>query len=227
MEEILAADERFAKQIAFILEIDRAKRVLRQTVLLDRSRRENDAEHSWHLALMAMLLHEYAAEPVDLDRTIRMLLVHDLVEIDAGDTFTYDEAAQKGKREREQAAADRIFGLLPADQGVELRALWEEFERGETAEARFASALDRLQPLLHNHQTEGATWQAHDVPAEAVYARAERIAVGAPELGEFARRLVADAVERGILRLQAAPGRLRAELDATAAPSRRSGDGEA
>lgn len=200
MDEALAGTERLARQIGFILEIDKAKRVLRRTVLLDRSRRENDAEHSWHLAVMAMLLHEYAAEPVDVARTIRMLLVHDLVEIDAGDTFTYDEEAKRDKAQREREAADRIFALLPADQAAEMRALWEEFERGETPEARFAAALDRLQPLLHNHQTEGATWQEYDVKADAVLKRTEWIAAGAPQLGVFARRLVEDAVARGILR---------------------------
>src|SRR5262249_50705513 len=147
--------DRLARQIAFIIEIDKAKQVLRQTLLMDGSRLENDAEHSWHLAVMALLLAEYAGEAVDLLRVLKMVLIHDLVEIDAGDTFVYDVEALATRREREERAADRIFGLLPADVEEEFRALWEEFEAQATPEARFAAALDRLQPLLHNYHTGG------------------------------------------------------------------------
>lgn len=196
----LPLDERLAQQIAFIIEIDRAKRVLRRTVLMDKSRRENDAEHSWHLAVMAIILSEYAVEKVDLLRTIKMLLIHDIVEIDAGDTFTYDEAAHEGKAEREKAAAERIFGLLPEDQAAEMHTLWEEFEAKETPEARFATALDRLQPLIHNYQTDGATWQEHGVTQDAVLARNRHMETGAPTLWDFARAMIENAVGRGILR---------------------------
>jgi len=141
-------DNRLAQQLRFVVEIDRLKTVLRQTLLTDASRQENSAEHSWHLALMAALLAEHAGAEVDVTRTMKMVLVHDVVEIDAGDAFCYDAAANVGKEERERLAAERIFGLLPAEQAAELHALWVEFEAGETAEARFAVALDRLQPLL-------------------------------------------------------------------------------
>src|SRR5690625_1273899 len=193
-------DQRLAQQIEFIVEVDRAKRVLRRTLLMDKSRRENDAEHSWHIAVMALILSEYAAEKIDLFRTIKMLLIHDIVEIDAGDTFTYDEAANEDKAEREQAAAKRIFALLPADQAAEMHALWEEFEAKETPEARFATAMDRLQPLIHNYRTDGATWQEYDVPEAAVLARNRHMEQGAPALWQFAQAMIDDAVARGILR---------------------------
>ncbi|HEY3415737.1 MAG TPA: HD domain-containing protein, partial [Armatimonadota bacterium] len=147
---------RLARQMSFALEIDKLKTVMRQSYLLDTSRKENDAEHSWHLALLAIVLHEYAAESeTDLPRVIELVLAHDLVEIDAGDTFLYDQVGYTDKPEREQAAADRIFGLLPADQATYLRGLWEEFEDGQTPEARFARALDRIEPLLLNIHTQG------------------------------------------------------------------------
>lgn len=139
---------RLRRQLDFILEIDKAKAVLRRSRLLDGSRRENDAEHAWHLAVMALVLAEYANEPIDLSRVVKMLLVHDIVEIDAGDTFIYDDSDPAAKAERERQAAHRIFGLLPADQQQELLALWEEFEARRTADARFAAALDRLQPQI-------------------------------------------------------------------------------
>ena len=151
--------ESLPQQIDFILEIDRLKSVLRRTSLLDHSRRENTAEHSWQIALMAVLLAEYADPQVDINRVVMMLLVHDLVEIDAGDTFIYDEQARVTQADRERRAADRIFGLLPQGQGQRLRALWEEFETRESPEARFASAIDRLQPLLSNYFTKGSSWK--------------------------------------------------------------------
>ena len=191
---------RLQQQLRFILEIDRLKQVFRQTYLLDGSRKENDAEHSWHLAVMAMLLAEHAAgDGIDVPRVMKMVLVHDLVEIDAGDTFCYDEAGNATKAAREQAAADRLFALLPADQGAEIRSLWEEFEARATPEARFAAALDRLQPLLHNLHTEGRAWREHGVTAEMVIARNRHIADGAPALWALVERLIRAAVAKGHL----------------------------
>jgi len=198
--EVPGAEERLARQIDFLREIDKIKGVFRQTWLLDGSRKENDAEHSWHLATMAMLLAEYAAEPgIDLARVVRMVLVHDLVEIDAGDTFAYDEVGERDKAAREQAAADRIFAILPPDQAAEVRALWDEFEARRTGEARFAAALDRLQPLLHNYCTQGAAWREHGVTAGQVLARNRHMAEGAPKLWRYAERLIHNAVRKGYL----------------------------
>ena len=191
--------ERLAQQLGFVVEIDRLKTVLRRTLIADRSRRENTAEHSWHIAVSALLFAEHAGEEVDLSRVVRMLLVHDVVEIDAGDTFAYDEVGYEDKAERERAAAERIFGLLPADQGGELRALWDEFEERQTAEARFANAVDRLQPMLHNFLTEGHAWRQHGVTATQVRERNRTIAEGAPELWRFAERMIDQAVERGYI----------------------------
>ena len=190
--------QRLDRQVCFILETDKLKQVLRQTLVSGgEGRRENDAEHSWHLGLMALLLREHAAEPVDLLRVVEMLLVHDLVEIDAGDTFVYDEAAHQDKEEREQRAAVRIFGLLPEDQAGRVRALWEEFEARQTPEARYAAALDRFQPLLLNYQTEGAAWRKHGVRRDQVIARNRHIEEGAPALWAAAQELIAAAVQRG------------------------------
>jgi putative hydrolase of HD superfamily len=194
------ASERLAAQLRFVLEIDKLKTVLRRTWILDRSRRENSAEHSWHLAIMAILLAEYGPPDADLMRVVKMVLVHDLVEIDAGDTFCYDEIAALDKEERERRAADRIFSLLPPDLGAELRTLWEEFETRASPEARFAAALDRLQPVLHNITTEGGTWREHQVTRDQVVGRNSLIADGAPALWEHARALIEDAVERGLLK---------------------------
>ena len=192
--------ERLAKQVQFLLEVDKLKQVYRQTYLLDQSRKENDAEHSWHIALMAVVLCEHAAESdVDLPRVLKMLLMHDLVEIDAGDTFCYDEAAQRSKLSRERAAADRIFNLLPADQAAEYRALWEEFEAATSSEARFAAALDRLQPLTHNCMTQGRAWREHGVTEDQVLARNRHIADGSPALWRHAENMVQNAVEQGHL----------------------------
>lgn len=194
------SSQRLQRQLQFILEIDRLKTIQRQTLLTDGSRHENSAEHSWHIALMAVLLSEYSnGDRLDLFRVVKMLLVHDLVEIDAGDTFCYDEAANHDKEERERQAADRLFGLLPRDQGAEMRRLWEEFEARESAEARFANALDRLQPLLHNVHTEGASWRRHGVRSHQVLERNSPVGDGAAVLWEHARRLIDEAVERGFL----------------------------
>ena len=166
-----AAEDRLTRQLSFLIEIDRLKGVIRQTSLCDGSRRENSAEHSWHLAMMAVVMAEHAGEDVDVAQVVKMVLVHDLVEIDAGDTFAYDAAGYAGKDERERAAADRIFGLLPGEQQGELRSLWDEFEAGESAEARFANALDRLQPLLANHHSKGGSWRAHGIARAQVIKR--------------------------------------------------------
>ena len=154
---------RLEKQLQFILEIDKVKKIIRQTPLSDASRKENDAEHSWHIALMAYLLQEYAEEPVEVSKVMLMVLIHDLVEIDAGDTYAYDEEGAKTKDERERKAADHIFGMLPEDQGMYLKALWEEFEAYETAEAKYAHLLDNFQPLLLNDAAGGISWTEHQV----------------------------------------------------------------
>lgn len=191
---------RLDSQLRFVLEIDRLKTIERQTLLTDRSRQENSAEHSWHIALMAVLLAEYFdGDGLDLFRVVKMLLVHDLVEIDAGDTFCYDEVANHDKEERERRAADRLFALLPGDQGAEMRRLWEEFECRETPEARFANALDRLQPMLQNLHTEGASWRKHGVRKGQILERNSPVGEGAPALWEHARRLIDEAVESGVL----------------------------
>ena len=191
--------DRLEQQIAFIVEIDRLKSVVRQNYLADGSRRENTAEHSWHIAVMGLILSEHAAAPVDQARVLELLLVHDLVEIDAGDTFAYDSVGEQTKAAREQAAAERIFGLLPAPQAERLRAAWDEYEASETPEARFALSLDRLMPMLHNALTQGRAWQANGVTADKVRHRAESISRGAPALGALARRLIDSAVDAGFL----------------------------
>lgn len=191
---------RLDQQLAFILEIDKLKTVLRQTLLTDQSRRENSAEHSWHLAVMAMLMTEYAAEPVDLLRTMKMLVIHDIVEVDAGDTFAYDGLGNEDKLEREQRAADRIFGLLPPEQGRELRELWDEFEARRTPESKYANALDRLQPLLHNSATEGGTWRIHNVERAAVLRRMDPVRTGLPEVWPVVQRIVENACALGCIK---------------------------
>ena len=189
-------DDRLPEQLRFIVEVDRLKSVLRRTWLIDGSRRENSAEHSWHLALMAMLLAEYAPAGVDTARVVRIVLVHDLVEIDAGDTFAYDVAGNADRAERESAAADRLFSLLPADQAAAFRALWDEFEEGETPEARFALALDRLQPLLQNVAANGGAWRSHGVTREQVTERMRPIRAVSAELWAFVESALADTWSR-------------------------------
>lgn len=191
---------RFKKQIEFILEADKLKQVLRQTILMDRSRRENSAEHSWHIALMVFLFAEYAADTdIDLMHVIKMLLIHDLVEIDAGDTYCYDDAGRHDQAQREEMAADRVFGILPDDQGTELRSLWDEFEKKESAESKFANALDRVQPLLNNYFTDGQTWQENRINSRQVHERMRPVKDGAPALWEYVNALIDKAVESGIL----------------------------
>ncbi len=191
--------ERLERQIRFILEIDKLKGVVRQSYLAGADRRENSAEHSWHVAVMAVVLAEHANEPVDLARVLGMLLLHDVVEVDAGDTYVYDPAGAAEKGEREARAADRLFGLLPAGQGHDLRLLWEEFEAGESAEARFATALDRLIPVLHNCSTGGRSWREHGITADRVISRNEPMRHGSEALWGYALARIREAVERGDL----------------------------
>lgn len=191
---------RLSRQLDFIAEMDKLKRVLRMTRVMDESRRENSAEHSWHLAVMAPLLAEYAPADMDLLRAVKMLLIHDVVEIDAGDTFCFDPEAALDKEERETRAAERLFGLLPDDQGAELRALWNEFESRETPEARFATALDRLSGLIQNYHNDGGTWRSHDVPLGSIRERMNPIREGAPELWPFVEAVLERAVEEGWVR---------------------------
>lgn len=188
---------RLRQQLTFVIEADRLKTVLRRSPLAAARRRENSAEHSWHLALMAAILAEYADEPVDVGRVLQLVVVHDLVEIYAGDTFLYDDVLAATQRERESAAAGRLFGLLPDDQAAWMRALWEEFEARETAEARFAKAMDRLQPILLNWMTRGGTWRTPGVTAAAVRTRTGMIADGSAALWDVARALIEESERRG------------------------------
>ncbi len=199
--------QRLDQQMRFVAEAGLLKRVLRQTVLTDPARRENSAEHSWHLAIMALALAEHAPPGTDIGRVIAMLLVHDLVEIDAGDLFVYaDEARQARQEAAERAAADRIFALLPPDQAATARGLWDEFEERRTSEAAFARGLDRLQPMLANMQAGGGTWRQHGITADQVLAKVELIEDGSASLGRYAAGLVADAVTAGILAPAAGTG---------------------
>ena len=199
--------DRLTQQIAFLLEADKLKTVLRRTPLTDASRPENSAEHSWHLVLAAIVLAERTAPDLDLLRVVEMLAVHDLVEIDAGDTFAYDHAHLGTKAERERAAADRIFPLLPPDQAARLRARWEEFEAHETPEARFANALDRLQPLLQNACAGGGSWSSHDVTRDQVFRRMDPIKSTMPDVWPHVVEIVERFCAAGILRVEADPVR--------------------
>lgn len=192
--------ERFERQLAFILEADKEKNILRQTHLTNHGRRENDAEHAWHMAMMVYLLREYANEEFDLAKTMMMALIHDIVEIDAGDTFAYDTEALKTQQEREAQAASRIFGLLPEDQGRELRGLFEEFEANETPEARFAHAMDNFQPLLLNMSNNGSDWQEHEVCLEQVMKRHKKTYLGSKIIGAYAQARIEEEVKAGIIR---------------------------
>ena len=189
--------ERFEKQLAFILEADKEKNILRQTHLSGYTRQENDAEHAWHIAMMIWLLKEYANEEFDVAKAMMMALIHDIVEIDAGDTYAYDEKGLSTQKERESKAADRIFGLLPSDQKEELKALFEEFEEGKTPEARFAKTMDNLQPILLNDSNNGADWRAHNVNKSQVLNRQKSSQLGSEEIWEFAKSLVERNVAKG------------------------------
>lgn len=185
----------------FIVEMDKTKQIIRQTYLADGSRKENDAEHAWHLAMMAYLLQEYAEEEIDVTKTMIMVLIHDLVEIDAGDTYAYDEKGNLDKREREVKAADRIFPLLPSDQAEELRALWEEFEANQTPEAKFAHTLDNLQPLLLNDASGGKSWREHQVTLDKVLKRNQYTMQGSSTLWDYAKACIDKNVEIGNIQL--------------------------
>lgn len=191
---------RLQQQLAFIIEIDQLKSVLRRTRLVNGERRENSAEHSWHLALMAMILAEHANEQIDLVRVTKMVLIHDIVEVDAGDTYSYDEIGALDKAEREQRAADRIFGLLPADQEADLWALWDEFEARATPESRFANALDRLMPMLHNYLNRGGNWQEYSITQSQVRTRNGPIQEGSQALWQIAAQIIEQGLAQGYLR---------------------------
>ncbi len=190
---------RIEQQLEFIAEIDKMKSIYRQTYIADTSRAENDSEHSWHLALMAMLLSEYANEKVDILRVIQMVLIHDMVEIDAGDTYAYDPEANKTKRERELKAADRIFNILPEEQAKWMRTLWDEYEAAETMEAKFALSLDILHPIMMNDLGEGKAWVDHDVVETPVRERIERMRPGSEELFLLASAIVDKNLEKGTI----------------------------
>ena len=190
-------DERLKRQLDFALEIDKEKNILRQTHLSEHGRRENDAEHAWHMAIMAYLFREHSNESVDIAKVMLMCLIHDIVEIDAGDTYAYDAEGAKTKRAREVAAADRIFGMLPEDQGTKFRNLWEEFEAYETAEAKFAHVLDNCQPLLLNDASGGKSWKEHTVHKSQIYKRNEHTAEGSREIWEYMQQLIDKHIQLG------------------------------
>ena len=192
-----AENERLQKQIAFIKEIDKVKNIFRQTYLADGTRKENDAEHSWHIALMVVLLKEYVSEDVDVAKVMTMVLIHDLVEIDAGDTYAYDSEGAKSKREREVKAADRIFGILPEDQGMYFRELWEEFEAYETPDAKYAHLLDNFQPLLLNDASGGRSWNEHGVHKSQIYKRNEKVQETSEEIWNTIQEVVESHIAKG------------------------------
>ncbi len=190
---------RIEKQLAFIIEIDKLKSVFRRNYVSDGSRKENDAEHSWYFALSAMILAEHANESIDINRVMRMGLIHDIVEIDAGDTFIYDDGARLDQEARERMAAERLFGMLPDDQRDEFRALWDEFEAHVTAESRFARAIDRVSAVILNHATGGKAWREHGVTYHKVYDVNRKIADGSTSIWHFIEGIINDAANRGIL----------------------------
>lgn len=192
--------EKLKNQIAFVIEIDEMKRILRMNLHADGSKRENDAEHSWHLAVMAMLLEEYCSEKVDISRVIKIALVHDLVEVYAGDTFAYDAKGYEDKDEREKMAADKLFGMLDDEQAAFFRALWDEFEEKSTPESRYANAVDRLQPLLLNYLTDGHTWKLGDVHAPQILKRMDIIRTATPELWHIVEGIIETSIKKGILK---------------------------
>lgn len=193
-------DERLTKQLQFACEIDKEKNIFRQTHLTGHGRRENDAEHAWHMAVMAYLLKEYSNEPVDIAKVMIMCLIHDIVEIDAGDTYAYDEEAKKTQKEREEKAKERIFSILPEEQKAELIAIFDEFEESKTAEAKFARAMDNLQPLILNDSNGGSDWREHGVSADKVYARQIRTKPGSEKLYEITDKIIKKHIELGNLK---------------------------
>ena len=189
--------DRIERQLAFALEIDKVKNIFRQTHLSGNGRNENDAEHSWHMAIMAYLLREYANEEVDITKVMIMCLIHDIVEIDAGDTYAYDEDGLKTQKDREDAAKQRIFSILPDEQAKELIALFDEFESYETAESRFAHALDNIQPLMLNNSNNGSDWKEHNVTSEQIYKRHSKTKLGSEKLFEIADQIIQDNIQKG------------------------------
>ena len=192
-------DERLKKHLAFSLEIDKEKNIFRQTHLSGHGRNENDAEHAWHMAIMAYLLREYANEEVDIARVMLMCLIHDIVEIEAGDTYAYDTEGKKSQKAREDAAKEKLYSLLPEDQKQELTALFDEFEEYQTAEAKFAHAMDNLQPLLLNHSNNGGDWKEHQVSARQVYGRQTKTKLGSEKLFEVTDKIIQEHIRRGNL----------------------------
>ena len=192
--------ERLQKQLDFALEIDKEKNIFRQTHLSGHGRNENDAEHAWHMAVMAYLLREYANGDIDISRVMLMCLIHDIVEIDAGDTYAYDEELKQTQKAREEAAKERIFSILPEDQKAELTALFDEFESNQTAESRFAHAMDNLQPLLLNHSNGGSDWREHGVSSEQVYGRQRKTRLGSETLFEVTDAIIQENIRRGSLK---------------------------
>ena len=192
-------DKRLEQQLAFSLEIDKEKNIFRQTSLSGHGRKENDAEHAWHMAIMAYLLREYANEEVNITKVMLMCLIHDIVEIDAGDTYAYDAEGLKTQKAREDAAKERIFSILPQDQKEELTALFDEFEAYETAEAKYAHSLDNLQPLILNNSNEGGDWKEHGVTAETVYGRQRKTRLGSEKLFEVTDRIIRENIAKGNL----------------------------
>lgn len=193
-------DERLRKQLQFSLEIDKEKNIFRQTHLSGHGRNENDAEHAWHMAIMAYLLREYANEKVDITRVMLMCLIHDIVEIDAGDTYAYDTENLKTQKAREDAAKEKLYSMLPEDQKQELIALFDEFEAGETAESRYAHAMDNLQPLILNDSNDGNDWKEHGVTAKQVYGRQSRTKLGSEKLFEVTDNIIREHIKRGSIR---------------------------
>ena len=192
--------KRLEQQIAFIVEIDKVKNIFRQTYLSDGNRKENDAEHSWHIALMAILLKEHAVEEVDVLKVMTMVLIHDLVEIDAGDTYAYDAKGAETKQARELAAAERIFGMLPQEQGAYFRALWDEFEAYETADAKYAHLLDNFQPFLLNHESGGKSWAEHEVKKSQIYKRNEKTEETSKAVWEYMKSVIEENIAKGNIR---------------------------
>lgn len=193
-------DERLQKQLDFILEIDKEKNIFRQTHLSGHGRNENDAEHAWHMAIMAYLLQEYSNEKIDVARVMLMCLIHDVVEIDAGDTYAYDAEGLKTQKVREEAAKERLYSMLPEDQKADLTAIFDEFEERKTPEAKFARALDNLQPLLLNNSNDGGDWRNHDVTAEKVYERQSRTREGSEKLFEVTDKILKENIAKGNLK---------------------------
>ena len=192
--------ERFQKQIDFILEADKEKNIFRQTHLSGHVRRENDAEHAWHMAIMIYLLKEYANEKIDIAKAMMMALIHDIVEIDAGDTYAYDTVGLETQKDREEKAAERIFGMLPEDQKTELKSLFEEFEAYETPEAKFARAMDNFQPLLLNDSNDGGDWKEHGVCRSQIMGRHKKTRLGSAEIGQYSEELIMKNVKKGNIR---------------------------